>query len=181
MHNINQLEQQIWTWVDQVVIGLNLCPFAKKPRVNKQIKLLISDAKNDDDLFKQFLAEVEFIRDVDPNMTDTSLFAIADHLSDFDEYLNFLAIANMTIQQMGLEGDFQLASFHPEYQFEDTEITDRANLTNKAPCPIIHIIREATVEKVLEKYPSPEAIPENNINTVNELTDHDVSRLFPYL
>ena len=179
--NNSELEQSLWQWLDNVVIGLNLCPFAKKPRKNNQIKLVISNATDDETLLTEFMDELQFIEQVDPNDKDTSLFAVANALEDFEQYLNFLAIANMTVQQLGLEGKFQLASFHPNYQFEDTSPNDRENLTNTAPCPVIHIIREATVEKVLKVYPNPEQIPENNIDCVENLSDQEVEKLFPFL
>ena len=181
MTDLKNVEQQVWQWLDDVVIGLNLCPFAKKPRINQQIKVFISNARSDEALINDFMDELEFIRDVDPEVTDTCVFVIPNMLSDFDSYLNYLALANMTVQQMGLEGEFQLASFHPKYQFEDTEPDDKENLTNTSPYPVIHIIREATVEKVLKLYPNPELIPENNINRVEALTDEEVNKLYPFL
>lgn len=178
---LNDAESQVWQWLDDVVIGLNLCPFAKKPRQKQQIKVRICDADNDQQLITDFMDELEFIRQVDANETDTSVFVITNLLADFDRYLDYLALANMTISQMGLEGDFQLASFHPQYQFEGTLPSDKENLTNTAPFPIIHIIREATVEKVLKLYPNPELIPEHNINRVEALSDDEVQRLYPFL
>lgn len=181
MTDLIDVEQQIWQWLDDVVIGLNLCPFAKKPRANQQIKVFVSNARTDETLITDFMDELEFIRDVDPNETDTCVFVIPNMLADFDSYLNYLALANMTVQQMGLEGEFQLASFHPDYQFEDTTPGDKENLTNTAPFPVIHIIREATVEKVLKLYPNPEQIPENNIARVEALTDEEIDQLYPFL
>ena len=181
MTDLIQVEQQVWQWLDDVVIGLNLCPFAKKPRVNQQIKVFVSNARTDEALINDFMNELEFIRDVDPVKTDTCVFVIPNMLSDFDDYLNYLALANMTVQQMGLEGEFQLASFHPNYQFEDTAPDDKENLTNVSPYPVIHLIREATVEKVLKQYPNPEQIPDNNIARVEALTDEEVDQLYPFL
>lgn len=181
MTDLNNVEQQVWQWLDDVVIGLNLCPFAKKPRINQQIKVFVSNVRSDETLINDFMNELEFIRDVDPMETDTCVFVIPNMLADFDDYLNYLALANMTVQQMGLEGEFQLASFHPDYQFEDTQPEDKENLTNRSPYPVIHIIREATVEKVLKHYPDPEMIPENNINRVEALTEQEIKNLYPFL
>lgn len=175
------VEQQVWHWVDEVVIGLNLCPFAKKPRINQQIKVFISEAKDDNDLVNEFMQELEWIKQVDPNNTDTSLFVIPYALFDFEDYLDFLSLANILLQQLGLEGQFQLASFHPNYQFDGTEIQDQENLTNTAPFPIIHIIREATVERVLKVYPNPELIPDNNIERVLALTEQEIQQLYPFI
>lgn len=178
---ILKIEQQVWQWLDDVVIGLNLCPFAKKPRVNQQIQVTVCQATNHEELITDFMKELEFIRDVDPNNTDTSVFVIANMLQDFDEYLDYLNLANMTVSQYGLEGEFQLASFHPNYQFEGTDKQDQENLTNTSPYPIIHIIREATVEKVLKHYPNPEDIPDNNIRCVENLTPGQIAQLYPFL
>ena len=175
------IEAQVWQWLDDVVIGLNLCPFAKKPRVNNQIKVRVCDATTSEQLITDFMDELTFIRDVDPNQTDTSVFVIGNLLQDFEEYLDYLSLANMSISQMGLEGEFQLASFHPKYQFEGTDANDKENLTNTAPYPIIHIIREATVEKVLKLYPNPEQIPDNNIRCVEALSNDDIVKLYPFL
>jgi len=108
------------------------------------------------------------------------LFVIKSALSDFDDYLNFLQICQMMLEQMGLEGEFQLASFHPNYQFDGTESGDKENLTNTSPLPVIHIIREKTVERVLKVYPNPETIPDNNIERVENLSDEEVKSLFPF-
>jgi hypothetical protein len=174
----NNIEQDIWFWVDEVIIGLNLCPFAKKPRQKQQIAIHISTETTLESQLKEFEEQLIALSECDPSVTDTSLLVYPESHSDFDEYLDFLYLANMTIEQLGLIGDFQLASFHPNYQFEDTEPEDKENLTNTSPYPTIHIIREATVERVLKQYPNPELIPENNIKTVTQLSELKVAKLF---
>lgn len=181
MKSNSEILQQAWQWLDNVVIGLNLCPFAKKPRVKNQIKLHICHANSDKDMVDDFLAELDFIKQVDASETDTCVVIYPNALAEFDEYLNFLEVANLMVTQMGLEGEFQLASFHPNYVFDGAQEGDRENLTNTSPFPMIHIIREATVEKVLSQYPNPDLIPQNNIDTVENLSDEEIKTLYPFL
>ena len=178
--NEKTIEQDIWQWLDRVVIGLNLCPFAKKPRANLQIRLALCEQRKTKALLNEFERELLWLKDTPAEQTDTSLFATPYALYDFYDYLDLLDLAQGKLAELGLEGVFQLASFHPDYVFEGTEPGDRENLTNQAPVPIIHIIREASMAKVLEKYPQPEAIPENNIRRVEALTDNEVQNLFPH-
>lgn len=172
------LEQKVYHWLDSVVIGLNLCPFAKKPRVQGQIKVTFCDATNSDQMLDAFINEMEFLAQTPSEQTDTSLFVVASGLEDFESYLDFLDVCQMTLENFGYEGTFQLASFHPEYQFEGTSIDDRENYTNRAPAPIIHLIREDSMSRVLKQYPNPETIPERNIETVESLTDDQITELF---
>jgi len=175
------IEQQIWQWLDRVVIGLNLCPFAKKPRAKDQIRLVITESRKDKVLLKEFEQELHYLVATPAEQTDTTLFAITHHLYDFYDYLDFLDQAQAKLEQCGLEGKLQLASFHPDYVFEGTEYDDRENFTNRAPVPIVHIIREDSMAKVLAKYPNPEAIPDNNIKCMAGLSLEQLRQLFPYL
>mgnify|MGYP000049764855 FL=1 len=172
-------EQQIWQWLDQVVIGLNLCPFAKKPRANQQIRLVLNESRKNKALLQAFEQELHYLMATPAEHTDTTLFAITHHLYDFYDYLDFLDLAQTRLEQGGFEGQLQLASFHPDYVFDGTEFEDRENFTNRAPVPIIHIIREDSMAKVLAKYPNPEAIPENNIQCMEKLSKEQLSRMFP--
>lgn len=174
-------ELEIWRWLDDVVIGLNLCPFAKKPRSNQQIKVVVSQQRKNKALLNAFVQELELLAKTPPEQTDTTVFAASHHLYDFYDYLDFLDLAQTKLEQLGFEGQFQLASFHPDYCFEGAAPQDRENLTNRSPYPIVHIIREDSMAKVLAKYPNPESIPEVNIEKVESLSDTEVSNLFPYL
>ncbi len=179
--NRNNIEQQTWQWLDNVVIGLNLCPFAKKPRTQKQIRLVISDHNSLVNVADDFATELEFLSKTPANETDTTMFVIPHLLEDFYVYLDFLESANNANHDLGFEGKFQLASFHPDYQFEDAEPEDRANYTNRAPFPIIHIIREDSMTRVLKQYPNPELIPERNIEAMDNLSDDMIKTMFPHV
>ncbi len=175
-----QVESQVWQWLDKAVIGLNLCPFAKKPRANNQIKLVISQADNSNDLTNDLLAEFDFLTNTPAEQTDTTVIVIPNFLTDFTDYLHVLDVADMLIDQMGYRGTFQLASFHPNYQFDGTEPNDAENLTNTAPFPMLHLIREDSMEKVLSKYPDPESIPVNNIKMVQSLTGKQMRDIYSF-
>lgn len=180
MTDTSAIESQVWQWLDSAVIGLNLCPFAKKPRTNNQIKLVISQADNSNDLTEELLSELTFLADTPAEKTDTTVIVIPRFLSDFTDYLHMLDVADMLIDQMGYRGIYQLASFHPQYQFDGTEPNDAENLTNTAPYPMLHLIREGSMEKVLSKYPDPESIPLNNIKTVQSLTEKQMSEIYGF-
>ncbi|GHB63239.1 hypothetical protein GCM10008107_10420 [Psychrosphaera saromensis] len=177
---IEDAEAQTWQWLDKAVIGLNLCPFAKKPRANNQIKLVISQADNSNDLTNDLLAELDFLTNTPAEQTDTTVIVIPNFLTDFTDYLHVLDVADMLIDQMGYRGTFQLASFHPNYQFDGTEPNDAENLTNTAPFPMLHLIREDSMEKVLTKYPDPESIPVNNIKTVESLSEEQMGEIYSF-
>ncbi len=177
---IEDVEAQTWQWLDKAVIGLNLCPFAKKPRANNQIKFVISQADNSNDLTNELLTELAFLSDTPAEQTDTTVIVIPKFLADFTDYLHVLDVADMLIDQMGYRGTFQLASFHPNYQFDGTEANDAENLTNTAPFPMLHLIREDSMEKGLSKYRDPESIPVNNIKTGQSLTEKQMGEIYSF-
>lgn len=156
-------------WVEKIVIGLNLCPFAKPVFIKDQIKFVKSDAKTPDELTKDLLKELNFLTGMEGDDTETTILIIPFVLQDFGHYLDYLEYANDLIYQAGLEGTFQLASFHPDYQFEDTEPNDVENYTNRSPFPLLHILREDTLAKAIKTYPNVEDIPSNNIKKLQEL------------
>ena len=173
-----KIEQAIYQWLDSVVIGLNLCPFAKKPRAQNQIRLSIATSADTNTLLDLFIEEMTLLANTPAAETDTTLFAIPVGLEQFDDYLGFLDVCQMTLENFGYEGKFQLASFHPNYQFDGTEVNDRENYTNRSPVPIIHLIREDSMSRVLKQYPNSEAIPERNIEVVESLTEQQMKTLF---
>lgn len=170
--------QTIWQWLDTVVIGLNLCPFAKKPRVNQQIKLTVCEARKDKAVLSQLLQELQYLDQTPAEQTDTIMFVLANHAYDFYDYLDLLDKAQIGLINHGYEGKYQLASFHPDYVFDGTPDNARENYTNRAPYPIIHVLREDTLERAIDKYPNPDRIPELNIATLNDLDDSTFETLF---
>ncbi|MDN3638086.1 DUF1415 domain-containing protein [Simiduia curdlanivorans] len=168
-------------WLADVVIGLNLCPFARKPQRANLIRFTESRASSEQALLAELLTELEYLDATHAEQLETTLLIIPNFLQDFVDYNQFLDLADWLLERHDYEGVYQLATFHPHYQFAGTRADDAENLTNRAPYPILHLIREDSIERVLENYPDPEAIPENNIRAVQSLTPEQRKKLFPYV
>lgn len=160
---------QTRTWLERVVIGLNLCPFAKAVHVRSQIRFTHSLAENTDQLRQHLVDELNYLRDVDPDETDTTLLIHPFVLTDFFDYNEFLAVADATVEEMGLSGEVQIASFHPDYQFADAAPDDITNCTNRAPYPILHLLRESSVDRAVAAFPEADEIYERNMETMRQL------------
>jgi hypothetical protein len=172
--------QQVQDWLDQVVIGLNLCPFAAKPRRQNQVHIDVFDG-TEKELMAHLITALTEMDHYGAEQRETTLITLTNCLTSFDDYNQFLGDADWVIERGDWLGIYQVASFHPDYQFEGTHSQDAENLTNRAPFPILHIIREASLEDVLEKYPNPEHIPEDNIKRVQSLTEAEKMSLYPFL
>lgn len=170
--------KQTRQWLEDVVIGLNLCPFARKPFNAGQVRLTVSDSRNVETLLGDLHEELDQMDRTPADDIDTTLLIITDQLQDFLDYNDVLDLADGLLEQQGWEGTYQIASFHPAYQFADTAVDDRENYTNRAPYPILHILREASLDKGLASYPNPEQIPERNMDTLNGLTEAQWLALF---
>ena len=156
-------------WVERAVIGLNLCPFAKAVHVKGQIRYVVSRAKNTDVLLEHLERELAALADTPADEVDTTLLIHPDVLEDFLDYNDFLELADHVVEEVGYAGVLQVASFHPRYQFEGTEPDDITNYTNRSPYPILHILREASVDQAVAAFPEAERIYEKNIETMKKL------------
>jgi len=168
-------------WLSDVVVGLNLCPFARKPQRAGQIRFRVSDAQDDEALLAELLAELRLLDTTPAAEIETTLVILPQYLADFADFNQFLDLAEWLLDRHDYRGIYQLATFHPHYQFAGTEPDDAENLTNRAPYPLLHLLREESVERALEKYPDPEGIPEHNIRRVGALSESEKLQLFPYL
>lgn len=154
-------------WVERVVVGWNLCPFARKELVEKTLRLQVSQATTEEQLLLDLSDELQLLQD--DASTETTLLIHPYVLQNFLDYNQFLDLADQLLEQMGLEGVFQLASFHPDYQFEGTDGDDVENFTNRSPYPLLHVLREATVEKAVARHPDSHQIPRRNIELMRSL------------
>ncbi len=168
-------------WLNDVVIGLNLCPFAAKPQRNQQIKIFVSQASREEALLQDILDQLLELDTKEAQELETTLVVVPNMLDDFMDYNFFIDWVEALIRQQDWEGIFQVATFHPDYCFAGTCPEDDENLTNRSPYPIFHLIREQSMERVLKHYPNPEAIPEINIQRVSQLSPAERKALFPYL
>ena len=168
-------------WLEQVVIGLNLCPFARKPLEAGKVRFFVSSAQTEDALLADLQNELLWLVEPANETVETSIVIAPAVLQNFMDYNNFLGWADELIVQLDLEGVLQVASFHPDYCFADTEPSEAGNLTNRSPYPLLHILREDLLEQMLDKYPNTDAIPEQNIIKMTQLSPAERARLFPYL
>ncbi len=167
--NEDLILQQTRQWLEKAVIGLNLCPFAKAVYVKNQVRLVVSKARHADDLLEELDRELDLLVATPATEIDTTLLIHPTLFEDFLDFNDFLEIAEDVIDEHELEGVVQLASFHPQFQFEGTEIDDMSNYTNRAPFAILHLLREDSVERAVEAFPQAETIFEANIATLEKL------------
>ena len=157
----------IRTWVETFVVARNVCPFAGREVARDTVRYLAVDARDWEGALHRLVAECEYL-DETPAV-ETTLLVLTPGLEAFDDYLDFLAVAEALLAEQGYEGTYQLASFHPDYCFEVVEPSDPANYTNRAPYPMLHLLRESGLEAALAHYPDPEGIPERNVAAMREL------------
>ena len=156
-------------WLERVVIGLNLCPFAKAVHVKNQIRYVVSSATTHEDLLRDLMRELEVLAETPATNIDTTLLVHPYVLTDFIEYNDFLDVADAALEDMDLEGLLQVASFHPQYQFAGTQPDDIENYTNRSPYPMLHLLREASVVQAVSAFPESEKIFDKNIETLRRL------------
>ena len=164
-------------WLETIVIGLNLCPFAKAVHVKNQIRFVVSCAHNSDALLDDLERELQLLAKADPEQIDTTLLIHPDVLAAFFDYNDFLDLCDSVVEELKLDGILQVASFHPQYQFADTEIDDVANFTNRSPYPTLHLLREDSVTRAVETFPDVDAIYEKNIATMRRLGKQKIETL----
>ncbi len=156
-------------WLERIVIGLNLCPFAKAVYVKDQVRFVLSDATTPEALVEQLAEELVLLRDTPAEQIDTTLIVHPQVLTDFLDYNDFLDNADAAIEALDLQGILQVASFHPDYQFEGVAADDASNYTNRAPFPTLHLLREDSVARAVDVYPDPDVIVERNIQTLDRI------------
>ncbi len=156
-------------WLERAVIGLNLCPFAKAVYVKDQIHFAVSEAAEAEKLLEDLKIELNELLALDSISRDTTLLIAPRCLDDFSEFNDFLARTDRLLQAMSLEGVIQIASFHPRYQFAGTEVDDITNFTNRSPYPMLHLLREESVDRAVAAFPEAEVIFEKNMQTLTQL------------
>jgi len=162
-------------WLEKVVIGLNLCPFAKP--VQNRIRYAFSGAETPEALQRDLAEELRILAAADPDEIETTLLIHPRVLTDFLDYNDFLDVADDTLADLELVGEIQIASFHPEYQFAGTGPDDVENYTNRSPYPMLHLLREASVDRAVAAFPDASRIYERNIETLRALGHEGWRRL----
>ncbi len=154
-------------WVEEVVVGYNLCPFAKRELVRNRVRFVVSEAETEDELLQALHSELQRLED-EPEI-ETTLLIHPGVLQDFGPYNEFLDAADGLLAYLDMEGVYQIASFHPDYRFAGTEPDAAENYTNRSPFPMLHLLREASLEAAIDSYPDVDGIPQRNIELMNEL------------
>lgn len=170
--------EETTVWLEKAVIGLNLCPFAKAVHSKGQIRWVLSEATEPAALLELLVQELQHIAAADPEVVDTTLIVHPQVLQDFLDFNDFLGVADEALEDMGLIGALQIASFHPQFQFAGTDIDDITNATNRSPHPTLHLLREDSVERAVAAFPEADAIFERNIETLRRLGPEGWSMLF---
>lgn len=153
-------------WLLETVIGFNFCPFAKKEFVKETIEYQVSSAQSLEPALYDLL---EAFKKLDEDKSiETSLLIFDQGFTKFDDYLELLDLANQLLAKESYEGIYQIASFHPNYIFEGSDEDDASNYTNRSPYPVLHLLREESLERTLSNIEDPEAIPERNIRVAEE-------------
>jgi ATP-dependent RNA helicase DbpA len=156
-------------WLERAVIGLSLCPFAKAVHAKGQIRYVVSPAETPDALLLELRRELSALAEADPAVVDTTLLVAPRVLAEFLDYNAFLKVANTTLDELELSGVLQIATFHPNYQFADLDSSDVANCSNRSPYPILHLLREASVDRAVQAFPEAAKIFEKNVATLRAL------------
>lgn len=163
------VEQDMRTWLERAVIGLNLCPFAKGVHVKGQIHYVVSQATLPQELLQDLIRELKSLVAIDPAVRDTTLLIAPGCFPEFLDFNDFLAQADQALVDLALDGVLQIASFHPDFQFAGTAADDITNFTNRAPYPTMHLLREDSIDRAVEAFPEAEAIFEQNMQTLEQL------------
>lgn len=160
-------ENKVWTWLDKVVIAEDFCPFASVPRQHDRVKLALCSNTATTDILSSIANECRHLDNNDG--IETTLLVVTHALKDFYDYLDVLDLAQQLLEELNYDGVYQLASFHPNYLFEGEPENSVSNYTNRAPFPIFHLIREASITKALGFVDDPESIPRRNVEHANKL------------
>ena len=156
-------------WLEKAVIGLNLCPFAAAVYLRDRVRFVVSEQQTTEGLLQDLNTELQALQQTDPQVCETTLLIHPQVLNDFGDYNDFLDQADLVIDDLNLVGELQIASFHPDYQFADCDVTDMQNYSNRSPYPMLHLLRESSVSQAVDNHADIDSIPENNMRTLHEL------------
>lgn len=156
-------------WLERAVIGLNLCPFARAPYIKQRVRFRVSAATSEDELVADLAEELGILAAADVDGIETTLLIHPSVLQDFHDFNDFLEIAEATVTALGLDGELQVASFHPHYQFADTTPDAIENCTNRSPFPTLHLLRESSIDRAIEAIEDTDEIYRRNIETLRAL------------
>ena len=165
-------------WLERAVIGLQLCPFAASPYAGGRVRMTVSKQTSRSALLEELRSELAWLNAQDANQWETTLLIHPFAFTEFHAYNDFLSDCDAALVELGLEGRLQIASFHPDYQFAGTRAQDIENYTNRSPYPMLHLLREDSIERALARVPDPDEIYRRNIRTLLKLGHAGWQRLW---
>ncbi|NND82998.1 MAG: DUF1415 domain-containing protein [Gammaproteobacteria bacterium] len=165
---------QVRRWLETIVIDLGLCPFAERELFHQRIRFSVTDANEEVDLLIALEAELRRLQH--DNSIETTLLIHPNALTAFDKYNQFLDLAEGFLAQLQMQGVYQIASFHPDYQFANTDPQDAENYTNRSPYPMLHILRETSVSQAIASHPDIDRVPTRNIALMQQLGGDELAR-----
>jgi hypothetical protein len=154
-------------WIRDIVIGLNFCPFARKPFKEELILYKVDGSSDKAAALESFISTCNYLEE-NPAM-ETALLIFPNGFSDFEEYLDLVDLSEKLLKAEGFEGVYQVASFHPDYLFAGSDENDPANYTNRSPYPMLHLLREDLLEIAIDKHANVDEIPNQNIAKAQSL------------
>jgi hypothetical protein len=179
---VTELEQQIrldtLAWVERVVVGLNLCPFARAPLEGGRLRVAVTLCEDPRELLTVVDDELDALLGHDPAEIETTLIVHPKCLGDFDEYNDFLDVAEHLLDVRKLAGAVQIASFHPDYCFADSPADDLSNYTNRSPYPMLHLLREDSVAKAVDSHPDIAGVPAANVARLRAMSIEQIRALW---
>jgi hypothetical protein len=165
-------------WLERAVIGLQLCPFAASPYRADRVRFCVSAQRSTEGLLEDLCRELQALQDADPLQCETTLLIHPQVLTSFRAYNDFLDVCDAALAELGLEGELQVASFHPDYRFAGTSRQDITNFTNRSPYPMLHLLREASVARAVASFPGVDEVGEKNTETLRRLGPEGWRRLW---
>jgi len=175
-----EVMQAMQHWINQIVMGEGLCPFARTSILNNHFAMQMSQADSFEGAYQDFLGGLQHFASDHGEHLESAALVVPYALGDFDEYLECLGACEQAIEDSGLSGEVQLASFHPQYVFDGNELDDHANWTNRAPYPVFHYLREGPMAAALKRFPKPEMIPERNMAHFRGKSKEEIQKLFSF-
>lgn len=163
MDTTRQITDRVVRWVDEAVIGLDLCPFASSVRRSGELRVLVHGSPSESEAVHAVLGEARSLLEGREDGATTTLVVLPRTAQSFEAFLDLVATVEAALSQAGADGLLQVATFHPDYRFEGAAQSDPANFTNRAPHPIVHLLRESDVSQAVEGHPDPHGIPEANV------------------
>lgn len=167
--------RQTQNWIHSLIIKFNICPFAKREMTKGTVRFQVSFTAKEEAALTEIMSEIEALDQ--QREVETTLMIFPRLFTDFFHYLDFVDLAEQLLVESGYEGIYQIASFHPDYCFADVDFNDVSNYTNRSPYPMLHLLREESVEKAIDYYGDTSTIPEKNIATMQQLGLEKIQKL----